>query len=523
MKKNSLKILILILFLFPFSSFSQENLKLTITPPLIKVNFNPGQIWQGSIKVVNNNPQDLNIFVSVMDFKSGPEGGILFIKAPKEEDRKFLLSQWIEFSKETILIPAFQSKEIYFTIKVPEDAEPGGKYAAILVGTKPPEEVLGSAIKVTPLVSSLILATVRGETKEAIWIREFSTDKIFYKEPKVNFTLKIENIGNVHIKPRGEIKILNMYGKERGNISFNQTTEYGNILPQSSRKWNFTWEGKESFFEIGRYQAILTLIYGNEIENKETREIYFWIVPLAPLMLIFGVFLGFFVAIFLIVRIYVKRTIALSIAKLQEQVLEVPPKENIIFTSEKGEKIFDIKKLEPISEEKKRKALIFLRKEIFVFLISILLILAIMILLFLIKGLKEEKDFKAETQVEKEKISPENIMEQVKKEKIEIESREGKLEIDKKSFSISVLNGTGIKGLANKVATLLEKEGFKIEKIGNAENFKYQNTLIKYKKGKEREAKFLNKFFEEKFKIVEHENQEEDIILIIGLDFSSII
>lgn len=528
MSKTLGKILILIFFFFPPLISAQESLNLTITPPLIKVNFTPGQIWQSSVKIVNNNPKDLNVFVSVMDFKSGPEGGIVFLKKKTEDDNKFLLSEWIEFPEKTILIPAFQSKNIPFSIKVPENAETGGKYAAILVGTKPPEGLEGTAIKITPLVSSLILANVRGDVKEAIWIREFSTDKTIYQKPKVNFTLKIENVGNVHIQPIGEIKIFNMYGKERGIITFNQSTEYGNILPQSLRKWNFIWEGEDSLFEIGRYKAILNLIYGNEIKQTETREVHFYILPLIPLAVVLGAISAFFVLIILITRLYVKRTILLTLSEAKKQIGHETKREEKkipILISFRKQKIADVIKKAEIKGKKEilQKMSTFSRKTILFSLLGLLILLTVVISIYFSRVLKEKKQYKIETRAEKGQVSPEQVIEEINKEKTEFEAKtqeNSQKEINKQLFSISVLNGSGIKGIANKVAEKLEKEGFKIEKIGNADHFNYQQTQIKFKKGKEKEAEFLNIFLGGKLKLIETENQKEDIILIIGKDLA---
>lgn len=149
-------------------------------------------------------------------------------------------------------------------------------------------------IRISNLVSSLILGNVRGEIIEEARIREFSTEKTVYQEPKAQINLRIENTGNVHIQPQGEIRIFNFWGKERGFIPINHKTEYGNILPQSIRKWNFTWQPEDSFLEAGRYKAVLTLIYGNEAKQTISRTIYFWIIPVMPALIISGAIFIFF-------------------------------------------------------------------------------------------------------------------------------------------------------------------------------------------------------------------------------------
>jgi len=53
--------------------------------------------------------------------------------------------------------------------------------------------------------------------------------------------------------------------------------------------------------------------------------------------------------------------------------------------------------------------------------------------------------------------------------------------IDFSVYKINVLNGSGIKGEAARAKSLLEREGFKILHLGNAQSFDFQSTLIQAK------------------------------------------
>jgi len=321
------KILASILFFsfFPFFTFAQEGISLTLTPTLIKINVVPGQVWSSFIKVVNTNPRPLTVFVSLADFKSGEEGGVVFLTPPtSEEAKKTYLSSWIDIPKGPIEIPPSQSQEIPFTIQVPKDASAGGYYAAILVGTEPAgEQKPGTVIKISQQVSSLILLTVEGEIFEKGWIREFSTEKDFYQKPNVKLKLVFENLGNVHLQPVGEIKIYNFWGKEKGKIQINQGTEFGNVLPKSKRTWIFEWKGEESLLEIGRYKAEVILHFGRQNQSFDKKVAYFWIIPLVPTLSILGGIFLFFLLLVLFVKLYIKRAVKLA----QMEILgEIPEK-----------------------------------------------------------------------------------------------------------------------------------------------------------------------------------------------------
>lgn len=53
--------------------------------------------------------------------------------------------------------------------------------------------------------------------------------------------------------------------------------------------------------------------------------------------------------------------------------------------------------------------------------------------------------------------------------------------VDLTTFKVSVLNGNGGIGVATAAKTIIEKAGFKVSSIGNADNFNFTDTLIQVK------------------------------------------
>ncbi len=322
----------------------KDKLTLTITPPLIKNNINPGESWASYIKVVNNNLKAIDVYTYIFDFKSAPDGGVEFIQQNlenalnfSEEDNKFLLSQWISIERGPIHLEPHESKKIPFSIRVPVDAEPGGHYAAILVGTKPVSKIKGTGIKISSMVSSLVMISVGGNIIERADIREFYTDRSLYSQPKIKFILRLENTGNVHIHPQGEIKIYNFWGKEVGSIPINHNTSFGNVLPESTRKWEFDWEGEENLLDMGRFKATVVLTYGEEAKETVYRSVYFWIIYWRPILVSLAILLAIILIIIISVKIYVRKAIKnveknIQLAKMEENKKEI----SVIPSSENG-------------------------------------------------------------------------------------------------------------------------------------------------------------------------------------------
>jgi len=312
------KILILFVllgqFLIPASLMAKErSLALTIIPPLMKDNMAPGDVKSSAIKIVNNNSVDIEVYTKVLDFKGKEDGGVEFINdidsVNKNDLDKYFLSNWVTIEKGPIKIPAFKSKNISFLIEVPKNASPGGHYAAILVGTKPSDEKEGTVVKVSSYVSSLMLIKIAGDINEKGFIREFSTDKKLYRDSEVNFKVGFENLGNVHLHPRGNIIVYNIFGREKLNIPINESGNFGNVLPKNIRNWNLTWQSKSDVLLFDRFKAVLNLSYGDEAKQSEYREIHFWVVNAKSLLLVIGTLLFVLLFFILVVKFYIKQSV----------------------------------------------------------------------------------------------------------------------------------------------------------------------------------------------------------------------
>ncbi|MFZ2555694.1 MAG: hypothetical protein WAX57_02550 [Minisyncoccia bacterium] len=319
---------LLVFFLPASSSAAEDTLSVTVTPPLFQLTIGPGESWTSMLKIVNNNTYDVTYYASPMDFEAdGEQGKGRFM--PLVEDRnsstsaKATLGYWVDISPDPIVIPRGTSGEIPFTVTIPPNASPGGHYAAILVGTKPgEEEISGPAMRISSFVSSLLFVRIKGDVIERARIREFLSSKRLYETPKADFLLRFENTGNTHLKPQGDIVLYNMWGKERGKVAINQANNFGNVLPDTIRKFEFSWKGEGTALDIGRYSAVVTLSYGEDNKQILTARTYFWVVPLIPVGTVIAILAFFLLSLAWLIRRYVRR--ALAIEKSRLGIAETP-------------------------------------------------------------------------------------------------------------------------------------------------------------------------------------------------------
>jgi len=157
---------------------------------------------------------------------------------------------------------------------------------------------------------------------------KFSTENSFYEYPPVKFALNFENTGNVHVRPHGNIFIKDAFGRQVGILDINGGQ--GNVLPQSVRIFNSTWDdgfitvepklvgGQPKLDKNGkaetelkiRFDRILDLRIGNYtastliVISTDTRDIPFeaqtsffvfpWKVVIVAILFIIFAFVGFF-------------------------------------------------------------------------------------------------------------------------------------------------------------------------------------------------------------------------------------
>lgn len=280
-------------------SYDDQAFALTISPPKIEINSAPGDVVNQVIKLHNEEERDNIFFAEVQNFKArGELGEPGFIQS--EEKDGLSLADWIEISTEPITLSAGERIEIPFKITIPENADPGGHYAGVLFSTTPPGKEIGDAsIGISGKLGSLILLRVAGEVQESGILLEFDTEggtRLFSSKP-IQFYARFSNQGNVHLKPKGEIKIKGIFDITSTPDSLAVNEIEGNVLPNSVRRFETVWgkadnkiteENKKSFFAelknewrnfaLGKYQADLTLSYGSEGQQVK-KSLEFWVFP----------------------------------------------------------------------------------------------------------------------------------------------------------------------------------------------------------------------------------------------------
>lgn len=277
LKKLLLVISVLFVSLLTFSyTEAADSSGLVISPPLKELETAKGGTFSDNIKITNPTTSVLTISVTIQDFAAqGEEGGQIFLD-PATDNQNFSLAKWVTIDNNNFSLNPSETKEIKYTVKVPENAEPGGHYGVIFFSPQAQNSAIisGSGTVVIPKVGTLLLVSVPGDINYQGKIATFSTNKKLYSNSQniVSLISRFENLSSVHVKSQGTITIKNALGKSVAELTVNEKN--GNVLPDSVRKFQNEWEKKYGF---GWYKADLKLVYGNA--QTVTANLMFWIIP----------------------------------------------------------------------------------------------------------------------------------------------------------------------------------------------------------------------------------------------------
>ncbi len=277
MKKKALigKFLLILLFLISVLIPAQvKAISIGVTPTDFHFDLAPGESKVDYILVTNNEETPLEVRAYTEAFQpTGETEEIEFVRDFVDSAFKMGLYQ-IEIEPSQFFLESKEQREIKFTIKTSENLSPGGYYRGIIFeNVIDSTRLKGVSQQIQGRVGVPILLGIKGEVKDTGEIVEFKTDKSFYEQGPIKFSLKFKNTGTIHYAPGGRIDIYNKKGEVVGELRLRGK----NTLPETIRTIETTWEKK--LIVPGTYRAKATLFYGLNGTRKTEKEITFRVFP----------------------------------------------------------------------------------------------------------------------------------------------------------------------------------------------------------------------------------------------------
>lgn len=260
MKKSLQKLLqtslvfLMFLSIVPLQASAADGKSIGVRPLKNDIEIAPGATVTKTITVVNNTKEKIEAIPVLEVFLAADREGYPDQMKKGDPTNPQDATNWIKMSEDKVTVPPFSTYDVEYAVTAPENAEPGGHYAAILFEPYDPNPVEG--IKIQVRVASLMLINVTGNRIEESEIMDFSLNstKVYDDKPLI-FNVELKNTGNVHYVPEGRIVLKNSKGEviqKTGKVidaeGQAQVYDYipvnykgGHLLPQSSRIFEGEW------------------------------------------------------------------------------------------------------------------------------------------------------------------------------------------------------------------------------------------------------------------------------------------
>lgn len=296
--------------------------RLAVSPHTFELRVERGQVLKDKIKILNESEVAIPMVVKVTDFTAEEETGQMIFDE-SSQDPSFASRLWIKIENPNFILDPNETKEVFFSIEVPENAEPGGHYATVLFEPQLPSYYFKEGqVRAIPIIGVLFLFSVEVEgltrPERPLTVVEFTIPENLHlkrleklltnftglftealaaekqvfsivENSDLSFTLRIKNNDIYHIKPSGKLVISTASGKIVGESKISKTT----ILPGKVRKFPVEFQpdlpeklekylpavisqliSKNLFW--GKYRANLLLTAEN---GKIEKDIEFWVFP----------------------------------------------------------------------------------------------------------------------------------------------------------------------------------------------------------------------------------------------------
>ena len=272
--------------------FEQKNTeKITLEPALQEVVIANDARTTVPIVLENTSSVEQRFNLRVVDFGSLDEsGGVAFLGSG--DPREYEAAKWMEIPVTDILVAPQSQTRVDVTIKNDDTFSPGGHYGAVLFENDTPDTGAADTarIAVRQVFSALVyVRKVGGEVFSfRLESKEYRTQ--LWRLPET-VSLRFTNEGNVHVIPRGTVRISDPLGRTIKKATINQSS--GLVLPNTKRRFDERFVSLAPAWLPGQYSIRVEYRYDGKDSFEVSGEKYWYWPPVTTgiLIVILGGFL----------------------------------------------------------------------------------------------------------------------------------------------------------------------------------------------------------------------------------------
>ncbi len=298
---------IIILGFFVISkTYSQDVVRLTISPPTQEIYVKPGLETRFQVKFFNASSENIAGFIKVADFVVNEKDGAPNLLFYDVESNRYSAKKWLTPLEDRVNIAANTPFTATILVKVPKDITGCGHYAAVYFQPQPAgisDKATASQVsfKLASLVSFI---TENQKCLEKAYLNKISAPSFLEYGP-IPVTVEVLNRSDYHISPQGYLALINPLTNQQEEV---KTLPQVNIFPDAIREYKLEL-GKKLM--LGRYKIDFNAGFGKTGQTIKGST-YVWVFPWRIVLV---VTLTFIIIIILTSQFYKKIT-------QKEQLLE---------------------------------------------------------------------------------------------------------------------------------------------------------------------------------------------------------
>lgn len=232
----------------------------SVSPMKQKIVLTPGETYHGTFSISNpgSNTEDFSYRLAVTPFYVDEN---YEIKYENNGDYSQIVD-WIAIDNETGVIAPNNTKEIAFTINVPNNVPTGGQYAAITVTSDTEaDQIEGLNLQAKYSIVHIIYAEIAGTTQRSGDVQSANVPGFLFSG-KISGTSTIKNTGNVHSDATYKLQVFPLFSNEEVYTNV-ENPDTKTILPDRALYNTTSWEETPSI-------GIFNVIYTAEFEGVTT-------------------------------------------------------------------------------------------------------------------------------------------------------------------------------------------------------------------------------------------------------------
>ena len=175
--------------------------------------------------------QELDL--SVHDFGSLNDTGGILLEGNGHYSQKYGLAAWLSLGTDTVVLQPGESRQVQVTINNRSSLAPGGHYGAVVASVNSLNGQSGNHVVINQQLLSLVLVDKVGGDHYDLRLQGIKQNGNWLHLPNT-VTVRFQNPGNVHVIPRGTVKLKSPGGTVVAQGIINSESAF--VLPESFRE-----------------------------------------------------------------------------------------------------------------------------------------------------------------------------------------------------------------------------------------------------------------------------------------------